>query len=285
MFLTENVAYAIVDYCRTKSTEAINDTNPDVEHYILDGESLLHRLPWKRGDSYGAIAQSYADFTIAHYGLATVVFDGYVGDPSIKDNTHQRRGQYIHPVVKFTAETEFFGKRDEFLSRVCNKQHCINLLSAELKERGCNIIQASGDADVDIVKPSIETARHKTAALIGEDTDLLILLLYQANANFKDLYFYSDIKAKETKVYHINCMKNLIGNELCAQLLFIHAFTGCNTTSRIFGIGKKSVFQKLLKGNSNLQSCANIFVSPNQSIDSIAKLGLQAMSIIFEGGG
>ena len=133
------------------------------------------------------------------------------------------------------------------------------------------------------MKALIETTRQKTAALIGEDTDLLILLLYHANANFKDLYFYSDIKSKETKVYHINCMKNLIGNELFAQLLFIHAFTGCDTTTCIFGIGKKSVFQKLLKGHSNLQSCVNIFVSPNQSIDSIAKLGLQAMSIIFGG--
>jgi len=30
---------------------------------------------WEKGDSYGAIAQSYADFTIHHYGKATVVFE------------------------------------------------------------------------------------------------------------------------------------------------------------------------------------------------------------------
>jgi len=56
--------------------QAIRDHAADV----LDGDSLLHHLPWKKGDSYNAIAESYADFTVRHYGQATVVFDG---------NTHQ----------------------------------------------------------------------------------------------------------------------------------------------------------------------------------------------------
>ena len=37
----------------------------------------------KKGDSYNAIAESYADFTVRH-GQATVVFDGYGEGPSIK---------------------------------------------------------------------------------------------------------------------------------------------------------------------------------------------------------
>ena len=36
---------------------------------------------------YGAIACSYADFTVRYYGPATVVFDGYSEGASIKDNT------------------------------------------------------------------------------------------------------------------------------------------------------------------------------------------------------
>jgi len=47
--------------------------------------------------------------------VATVVFDGYTVGPSIKDNTHQRRvGQKVHPVVSFTAQTEFAGKKEDF---------------------------------------------------------------------------------------------------------------------------------------------------------------------------
>ena len=57
----------------------------------------------------------YADFTVRHYGQATVVFDGFGEGPSIKDNTHQRRGESMHPIVRFTTETEFFkAKRRTF---------------------------------------------------------------------------------------------------------------------------------------------------------------------------
>ena len=53
------------------------NTVPATDCYVLDGGSLLHRLPWNKGDSYGSIAESYAEFTVRNYGLATVVFDGY----------------------------------------------------------------------------------------------------------------------------------------------------------------------------------------------------------------
>jgi len=47
----------------------------------------------------------------------TVVFDGYSGEPSIKDNEHQRRQRKAHPVVRFDSNAVFsFGKMEEFLS-------------------------------------------------------------------------------------------------------------------------------------------------------------------------
>jgi hypothetical protein len=50
-------------------------------------------LPWNKGDSYGTIAEFYAEFRVRDYGLATVVFDVNGAGVSIKDNTHQRRGK------------------------------------------------------------------------------------------------------------------------------------------------------------------------------------------------
>jgi hypothetical protein len=47
-----------------------------------------------------------------------------------------------------------------------------------LKQKGCHVIQAEGDADVDIVKAAVSMSGYKSTTLIGEDTDLLILLLY-----------------------------------------------------------------------------------------------------------
>ena len=271
------LAHAITDHLSEASSEVLTESIPRTEHYVLDGGSLLHRAPWKKGDSYGAIAELYADFTIRRYGLATVVFDGYDGGPSIKDNTHKRRvGQKVHPVVSFTAETEFTGKKDDFLSRDTNKQGLIDLIGGELRQRGCSVINSPGDADVDIAEAAVEASRYHSTTLIGEDTDLLVLLLYYAQPDNKDLYFRSD-KSTATAGYNINSLMSALGNNLRSQLLFIHAFTGCDSTSRIFGVGKKSVFQRLVKGDSVMQSCADQFLSLNQERELIEDIGTQAM--------
>ena len=136
--------------------EVVKESAPKTDHYVLDAESLLHRVPWKAGDSYGSISQSYADYTIRHYGLATVIYDGY-GGMSIKDNTHQRRGMNVHPVVHFTADTEFIGKKEQFLSRASNKER---LVSAQLRNRGCNVINVPGDADIDSVKTAVDSSHQ-----------------------------------------------------------------------------------------------------------------------------
>ena len=277
------LAHAIADHLSKTSSDPTSESVPNTAHYVLDGGSLLHRLTWKTGTSYGAIAQSYADFTVRHYGSATVVFDGYDGGPSIKDNTHHRRGQNLHPVVKFTAETEFSGKKDEFLSRDCNKQGLINLISDELRKKECSVINAPGDADVHIVRAAVAASSHQSTTLIGEDTDLLVLLLHYAPTENKGLYFRSDSTSRPSKVYDISRIKSVFGNEFCSQLLSIHAFTGCDSTSRIFGVGKKSAFQKLVKGNSIIQSCARTFILPNQKKEVIEELGAKSMAVLSGG--
>ena len=103
------LAQAVSEFSSKNSNKTVLDSIPPTEHYVLDGGSLVHRLAWKKGDSYGAIAQSYGDFTIRLYGKETVVFDGYREGPSIKDNMHQRPGENTHPIVNFNAETEFVG--------------------------------------------------------------------------------------------------------------------------------------------------------------------------------
>ena len=67
------------------------------------------------------------------------MFDGYGEGPSIKDNMHQRLEKSMHSIVSFTAETEFSGKKEDFLSRDENKADMIALISTALTERGCHV--------------------------------------------------------------------------------------------------------------------------------------------------
>ena len=181
------------------------------EHYVLDGGSLLHRLKWTEGSTYSSIADAYAtftvasygstyssiadayaSFTVASYGKATVIFDGY-GEPSTKDITHTRRKTIVgKKVVNITKATKFVGKKDDFLSNESNKKSLIGMIIVCLHQNGCHVIQAEGDADVDIGRASVIMSTTKSTTVIGEDTDLLMLLLYHGNLDSKDLFFQSD---------------------------------------------------------------------------------------------
>jgi len=47
----------------------------------------------------------------------------------------------------------------------------IALISTALTERGCHVIQSPGDADVDVVKATVEHSPLCTTTLVGEDTE------------------------------------------------------------------------------------------------------------------
>jgi len=45
--------------------------------YVLDGGSLLQRIPWARGATYKEICAVYMDYVVKKYGEAIVVSDDY----------------------------------------------------------------------------------------------------------------------------------------------------------------------------------------------------------------
>jgi len=143
--------------------------NPESDEnmvYILDGGSLLHKIPWPRGYTFKGICQLYVDYVRKRDGFPSIVFDGYM------DFTHQRRSKGImRTTILFTEDTPFRSKKDHFLANSVNKQNFINLLGASLQTIGCEVVHAAADADVTIVKTAVEWASRKKATLIGEDTD------------------------------------------------------------------------------------------------------------------
>ena len=129
------------------STECIVSTT-DLQ-YVLDGGSLLHRIPWQRGATFGKIIDMYAEYVRNRYSDAIVVFDGYGNSPSTKDHTHQRRTKgIVGTKVYFNEDTLFKSKKDLFLGNVENKQNFITLLANHLRNRSCKTIHADNDADI-----------------------------------------------------------------------------------------------------------------------------------------
>ena len=74
----------------------------------------------------------------------------------------------------------------------------------------------------------------------------------------------------------------MLGPDLCRALLFLHSFTGCDTTSGFYGIGK-STSLKLFLNNPSLLQLASIFLKPDQCSDDIKNAGEKIATIPYRG--
>jgi len=108
------------------------------------------------------------------------------------------------------------------------------------------VIKTERDADVEIAKAAVTKSALKS-------NTLLLLFYYDEATNCTELYFRS-VKVK-SNVYNIKVRKKKLGEAVCNDLLFIHTFTGCDSTSRVFGIGKRSRFQIIIK--AKFRCCGN----------------------------
>ena len=137
-----------------------------------------------------------------------------------------------------------------------------------------------------IVDTAVESAERDQIILIGEDTDLLKLLCHYASSDANNIYFKPEQRRNMktvARVWNIKETKLKLGNELCDNLLFVHAFLGCDTTSSVFGFGKGLVLKKHLK-DENYRECAAVFTNGEGiSVDDIVKYGEIAMVILFGG--
>ena len=163
-----------------------------------------------------------------------------------------------------------------------NKQALIKLIANCMQQKGCHVIHAKGDADVDIPKAAVTASSYSSTILIREDTGLLVLLLYYyEEQDSTDLYFLSDKNKITPYVYDIRILKQLLGGEFSYNLLIGHAFSGSNTTSQIFGVGKKTIFHRVIKGNPLLRECSEIFCTPGKGLQYIEDHGCRLMVSLF----
>ena len=211
--------------------------------YVLDGRALLHRVPWTRGATYDQIFEQYSAYVIRKYGRTIVVFDGYSDNPNTKECAHIRRsGDTIGVIVHFISSMALQTKKEEFLSIKHNKQRFIAFLYQRLEQAGCEIHQASGETDVLIVQTALTSAAKQETVLVGDDTDLLLLLIYHAKNVRHNLLFRPEIRRasqKGNRCWNLPAIQSLLGSAVINNIMFLHAIHGCDTTSGVYGLGKK----------------------------------------------
>lgn len=212
-----------------------------------------------------------------------IVFDGYASGPSTKDVTHLHRSKGKSSTdIHFTPDMTLQTRKDLFLANPNNKQRFIDLLSSELQKNMCMVVCSEDDADCMIVAEALDSAKSKVTVVVGDDTDLLVLLIYQANRQDMDIFLQQsrNVGTKPTKCWNIKHVQLSLG-KLCHILPVIHVVTGCNTTSRPFGIGKRTGLQKFQR-SERLCKLAEMFLEDKEEQEFV-DAGQQIMLALYDG--
>ena len=89
-----------------------------------------------------------------------------------------------------------------------------------LMKAGLTVIHTTGDSDTKIISEGLSSARNSNTTVIGEDTDLLALLLHHVCAEMKNIFFKS-FKPKVFKIWDLKEAQTIIGKDiLCKHIAY-----------------------------------------------------------------
>ena len=104
---------------------------------------------------------------------------------------------------------------------VKNKKQFVHFLGDHLEASGCQVFHAKEDADLLIVNKTLEEAERKDAVLVGDDTDLLVLLLHHFSADNKRVFFAPEPKkGSKNRIWDIQQVQAALGSFTCLHLFF-----------------------------------------------------------------
>ena len=259
--------------------EIVPDSRGD-GRVVLDGGALIHRVRWVKGETYDQTCNRYAKHVFDNYSNCTIVFDGYTV-PSPKDHEHFRREGLgkTSSNITVTPTNKAHKSQEDFLNNTHNKQQFVHILSERLRELGHRVINCDDDADTIIAATAIEYASSSDVTVVADDTDVILLLVHHFQNSMKNVYFRSD---KASKTWNVRDIVRHLSPVLKEHILFIHAWSGCDTTSAIFGQGKTS-FCKKMKTSAKLQALSKRISDPAAAEDDVIQAGLQVFLHTYGG--
>ena len=142
----------------------------------------------------------------------------------------------------------------------------------------CQVV-VNGDADLTVVS-AISVSSPKTynpIMVVADNTDNAIMLLYHWNGEMSEIIFNS--KKTETALIIASACSNLEDKE---HLLFVHAWSVCDTASATFGKGKTR-FLKLVNQSDELKDLSISISDAWTDRDYIGSLSVVVFRIMYSG--
>ena len=129
----------------------------------------------------------------------------------------------------------------------------IRMLGQRLEHVGCETRHANGYAAVLIVEITVHTAMSCETTLVGDDTDMLVLLCFHVKEDYCVVFFKPEIWSgtkKGPRCCNIKNAQRVLGRAVCNTMLFEHSILGCDTTFRVnFSIGKGLALKHIRSDN------------------------------------
>lgn len=127
--------------------------------------------------------------------------------------------------------------------------------------KNCQTNHAPGDADLLIAQKAVEFTATSNTVLSIDDTDLLMLLIYNANLESHNIFFKHE-PTKSTK--NIRTMKQKLESSVYAHILFR------NTTSSPYGIGKGAALEIFAASDHFLEQASVFHTQSASAADVVA---------------
>lgn len=254
-------------------------------HVVLDGGYLLHKVVWQRKTTVQALLVRYITYVRGHFGKnVSIVFDGYPEDATNKNTkTAERLRRYVtHSSYELTFEesTVIQIAQENVLGNENNKRRLITLLCDAFQKEGVEVAVAEEDADREIVMTALSKAAvSDRVVIVGEDVDLLVLL-NGLGAEKKNVYLQKSSKGETGFCHYSTTSYNHKTSP--GTILFTHAFTGCDTTSALFGQGKTKI-TTLLSKNESLTEQVEVFLRPNSTPEVVKESGIKFFVALYGG--
>ena len=169
--------------------------------------------------------------------------------------------------------------QDRFLTNEENKAAFIRLLESKLEQDGQTVKICQG-ADTTIVSTTLEQAEmsEKSVITVADDTDVAMMLLYHWQERHGEIIFFQE---KGNKGWKMNDISHEC-DSFREHILFIHAFSGCDTSSAPFGRGKNS-FLTLVMKNKTMQIVSDTMNDVWAEQEQVGEAAIKAFQIIYSG--
>jgi len=136
------------------------------------------------------------------------------------------------------------------------------------------------------VKSALEVAeQQQSVTVVAQDTDIFVLLVHHVQPGMAEVYMLSVCKARKSmvsKLLSIQKVQESIGTSAVRQLLVIHALTGCDTASALYGHRKASAFWKLVR-SADTMPLTDIIASTTGTTDEVASAGMKLLVLLYGG--